>query len=278
MALHESFLSYRRYRWLKVSAGTVLAASIAYVLDDPVRGRGGGSWTGLALGGVSAALLAWLLWFGARKRRYCGGGAPLVGWLSAHVYLGVALLVLVPLHAAFRFGPNVHTLAYVLASATTVSGLAGIVLYRRIPRAMTQNRPGQTLAALFERIDALDAECRVVARGMVAIAPVVETSIAATSVGGGLWRQLSAGDRGCGTTRALRALAARAEGGAFGSEERESVKRVLGMLALKRSLLRQIRCDIRLKAVLDLWLLAHVPLAFTSVAAAAVHIFVVLYY
>jgi hypothetical protein len=281
MVLHESFLRYRRFRWLVLSLLGLGAAVLAYGLDHPAGGRSGGSPTGLALGSVSAALIVWLLWFGIRKRSYAATGPPLVGWLSAHVYLGTALLLLVPLHAAFRFGWNVHTLAYALMSAVVITGLFGVVLYSRVPRLMTANRSGEKLAALFDRVDGIDAECRVLAGGLAGMAPAVERSVTATTVGGSLWRQLSASDRGCPTAAALaelRTLRTHADGGQLVPAERETVRKLLGLLALKRSLLGQIRRDIRWKAWLDVWLLAHVPLAVTTLAAVVTHVFVVFYY
>jgi hypothetical protein len=278
MVLHESFLRYRHYRWLVLSLFGLGVALVAYGLDHPARGRGGGPPMGLALGSVSAALIVWLLWFGVRKRSYAASGPPLVGWLSAHVYLGTALLLLVPLHAGFRFGWNVHTLAYVLMSTVILSGLAGAAIYRRVPRLMTANRSGEKLSALFERIDGIDAECRVLARDLGDVASTIERSVTATTIGGGLWRQLAAHDRGCPTAGALTTLRQYAERGKVGPAERETVKKLLALLAQKRALLGQIRRDVRWKAWLDVWLLAHVPLAAATIAAVAIHVFVVFYY
>ena len=57
----------------------------------------------------------------------------LLGWLSAHVYLGVVLVVVATLHASFQAGWNVHTLAYVLMLFVVLSGIYGVIMYARVP-------------------------------------------------------------------------------------------------------------------------------------------------
>ena len=136
----RTFLEYKSYRYLKVAIGLLLASVVAYTFDDPQGGRSGSSWTGYGLGTISAGLIAWLMWLGLRKRTYAATGAPLKGWVSAHVYLGTALVVLVPLHSAFEFGWNVHTLAYALMCVVVFTGMLGVGFYALVPTSMTRNR------------------------------------------------------------------------------------------------------------------------------------------
>lgn len=277
--MHESFLRYRRFRWLKVSV-VALAVSLAAYLHDPAGERRGGTPVGYTLGVASAALIVWLTWFGMRRRSYSAAGADLCGWLSAHVYLGALLLVLVPLHAAFQFDLNVHTFAYVLLAAASVSGLAGVVLYVTIPERMTRNRSGQKLGALLEQIGAVDAECKQLAATLpTAVARAVATSIEDTRIGGGVIRQLSGRAPRCPTTKALAVVRAHAERVAGDEVKlRERLGRLLERLAVKRAALDRVRRDVRLKALLDVWLLVHVPLALATVAAVTAHVFAVFYY
>jgi hypothetical protein len=273
----QSFLAYERFRhakWL----GVLVAVSIgAYLWDEPLGGPSGGSWLGYGLGTLAASLIAWLMWFGVRKRQWAARGAPLRGWLSAHVYLGLSLMVLVPLHSGFQFGWNVHTLAFALMTATIVTGVVGIVTYAAVPAPMTLNRPGIKLEALLQEIADIDFECHQAAAELPDFfARAVSVAIEETTLGGGLWVQLRGRERNCGTTRALETIQDHDED--IDTEGGENARRLLELLSLKRALLMRVRRDLRFQAALDLWLIIHVPLAFATVAGVIVHVFVVFYY
>ena len=57
------------------------------------------------------------------------GDWSLKAWVSAHVYLGLAVMVVATLHSGFQFGWNIHTRAYGLMVLVVVSGLCGITVY-----------------------------------------------------------------------------------------------------------------------------------------------------
>ena len=67
---HQSFLEYKRYRYLKVAAWLSLLAIGAYgwhrnyVFTSPGGLGYGGSWMGYTLGSVAGLLILWLLWLG----------------------------------------------------------------------------------------------------------------------------------------------------------------------------------------------------------------------
>ena len=134
---HQSLLAYAKYRWAKIAVVVIAAAIVAYALDRSPHGHYGGSALGYTLGTIGALLIVWLTYFGVRKRRYSSTSGTLLGWLSAHVYLGVALLVIATLHAAFEVGWNIHTLAYALMLAVILSGFYGVYAYLRHPSGIT---------------------------------------------------------------------------------------------------------------------------------------------
>ena len=91
---HQSILEYANFRWFKVAVALSALAGFAYGLHEPSTKPYGGSALGYTLGTAAALLVLWLLWFGVRKRLYRSTLGTVQGWLSAHVYLGTALLVI----------------------------------------------------------------------------------------------------------------------------------------------------------------------------------------
>ena len=148
---HQSLLEYANFRYFKVAVVVVALAIGAYMWDKEPGGPNGGTWVGYGLGTFGALLILWLLWFGIRKRRY-SGTVPLIGWLSAHVYLGVTLIVVATLHAAFQVGLNVHTLAYLLMLFVIFSGFYGVYVYLQVPRQLTDNLGDETRSSLLLKI------------------------------------------------------------------------------------------------------------------------------
>ncbi len=273
----RTFLEHENYRYLKIAIGLLIASLALYILDDPPGGRSGSSWTGYGLGTIAAGIIFWLMWLGLRKRDYTSTGAPLKGWVSAHVYLGTSLIFLVPLHSGFEFGMNIHTLAYALMCVVVFSGILGVGFYALVPISMTRNRNNITLDAMLERIAEIDSECRTAADGMPDYyAQAVMASIEQTRIGGAFRSQLSGNDPGCGTTRALRSL--RTSEIDLDGDAKEQERKLVELIARKELILKQIRRDIRYKGLLDLWLIVHVPFAFATCAALITHIFVVFWY
>ena len=274
---HHSILEYARFRWFKAAIAVSVAAGAAYLWHDPPLKPYGGTWLGYTLGTVGAVLILWLLYYGVRKRRYRSRAGTVQGWLSAHVYLGTALIVVVTLHTGFELGWNVHTLAYVLMLAVIGTGMYGVFVYLRVPRAMTQNLGEDSLDAIVLRVGDIDREMRAKALGLPDdLFALIERSVNETRLGGGFRRIVSGRDPQCPTAAAVRewpALARKLTG-----ESARLDKEVFGLLLTKDQMLDRARRDLRHKAILDLWLYFHVPLAFMLLAALAAHVFAVFVY
>ena len=274
---HQSFLVYDNFRWLKICFAIIVASILLYILDEPYGPRYGGTWAGYILGIAGAGLIFWLTWFGYRKRSYIDLHGRLVSRLSAHVYLGLALIVVATLHTGFSFGWNVHTLAYVLMCLVIASGVFGIFSYVRYPRLMTENRANLATHEMLSRIAGINDELRNAAVPLDdATALVVERAVESTAIGGSPWRQISGNYPGCATEAALAGVtAAEAK---VPPELEDAYRRVHLLLDDKRALLRQIRTDISYKAMMDVWLYVHVPVTFALLAALVAHILSVLFF
>jgi hypothetical protein len=279
-AKHESFLRHHDYFYLKFAVVACVAAIGVYVFTDPSPRHNGGSWLGYTLGVVSALLIVWLTLLGLRKRAITAGRWSLKGWTSAHVYLGLALVVLATLHTGFQFGWNVHTLAYVLMMLVIVSGVFGIFFYATVPARMSDNRAEKSTQQMIEEIAALDNDLREAAQPLSeANAIVVQHAIENTKLGGGVFERLRSTHPSCATQHALDSLKAaaarapRAQGGGAGE-----LSQVTSLLERKTVLLERARRHIRYRALLELWLYIHVPVTFALLAALIAHIVSVFYF
>lgn len=274
---HRSILEHGRFRWFKSAVALVLLAAALYLWHDPPLKPYGGTWLGYGLGTVGAVLILWLLWYGVRKRSYRSTSGTVQGWLSAHVYLGTALVVVVTLHTGFELGWNIHTLAYLLMLAVVGTGIYGVVLYLRVPRAMTENLSEETLAGLVLQVSDVDREVRAKAMSLPdRLFGLVDRSVSGTRLGGGFVRLLTGRDPACPTAAAVAAWGNAARG--LVGDSAKLGNEVYGLLLRKQQLLERARRDLQHKALLDLWLYFHVPLAFMLLAAVVAHVVAVFIY
>jgi hypothetical protein len=276
-SLHQTVLEYGHHRYLKLALLLCGVSVFAYLRDPAPIGRYGGTWVGYGLGILGALLILLLLWFGVRKRRYQSRMGTLQGWLSAHVYLGASLLVIVTLHTGFEVGWNVHTLAYGLMVLVILSGFYGIYAYARYPKLITAVMGEETLDGLLLKIASLDAEARKAAMTLPdEISQAVLKAAEETRIGGGVLAQLRGDDPHCPTTRALDLLK-ESVGGLTMTSTRAS-QTLFSALSKKQALLRRARQAVMYKARLDLWLYAHVPMSVALLGALVAHIVAVFFY
>ena len=275
-ATHESFLRHRAFLFLKISTVLCLIAIAAYVLQDPRPRPGGGTALGYALGTIGALLIVWLALLGVRKRAITDGHYSLKAWVSAHVYLGLSLIVIATLHTGFHFGWNVHTLAYGLMLLVIVSGAAGVWSYATLPKRLSDNRGEHTRKQMLAQIHALDEAIHEAAQPLArADADIVRLSLDDTVIAGGFWRRVRGDWRDCATTRALQRLSVTRGATA---EDRPALAKVEELLKRKAEALALARRQIHITALLEAWLYVHVPATFALLAALTAHIVSVFLY
>lgn len=296
--MHQSILAYRRMRYLWLATAVSLAAVIAYALHRPAEPPNGGTWLGYTLGVAGTLLIAWLTAFGIRKRRYSSTLGSVQGWLSAHVYLGMALVVIATLHAGMQFGWNVHTLAYALTCLVVASGIAGVWLYLRYPELMSRNRVAQTREQMLAELVDLDRLCSRQAAAIGGLFPdAIMSARDRTRLGGSAWALLAGRDRSQlllpapvagvpqqeralpnpSQTRLLDWLGARLAESTDGERTRQ-IHELMSLVGARRSLLDRLRRDAQIRAWLEAWLYLHIPATFALIAALIAHIIVVFLY
>ena len=288
--MHQSILAFRKRRYLWVALLVAALAIVAYWIDDPQEPASGGTVLGYTLGTIGALMILWLTWFGVRKRRYSSTSGTVQGWLSAHVYLGLALLVIVLLHAGFQFGVNVHTLAFVLMVLVIASGLVGVFIYMKYPERVSENRGGASRPELLDQLEDVDRRSQRAAEDMSAdYRDLVSSGVSRTQLGSTLWSRLRGQDNSrillrengeskvvanAGQEAALDWLADQ-QSRATDAESAAKIGELSALLRNKRQILRQLREDLRLQATMEIWLYLHVPLTAALLMALLIHIIVV---
>lgn len=267
---HVSFLKYRGFRWLWISLLVCAVSFAGYFMADVEPRPNGGTWYGYTLGTIGVLLILWLALLGIRKRRMTEGYWSLKAWTSAHVYLGLSLIVIATLHTGFQLGWNVHTLAYALMMLVILSGLYGIFVYALLPSAISDNRREMTKAQMLEALAAIDRQLENAAQPLgreesdLVIAALEQDVFKA-----GVISRLTGSFGNCRTAKALKGLAG--SGG-------EAVDKVKSLLRKRGAQLGQIRRQMKLRALIEVWLYLHIPATIALIAALTAHIVSVFYY
>ena len=268
---HVSFLKYRRWRWAKLATILSIVAIIGYAFIDVTPRHNGGSWYGYTLGTIGVLLIIWLSLLGIRKRNMSEGRWSLKAWTSAHVYLGLSLVVIGTLHTGFQFGWNVHTLAYALMMVVIASGIYGISVYATLPSSLSDNRREMTREQMLDALAAIDKQLERAAQPLGREdADLVIAALEQDPFRGGVIARLTNNYPRCRTARALRLMADDAPD--------EAEARVLSLLRKRRAQLDQIRRHVRLKGLIEIWLYIHVPLTIALLGALTAHVVSVFYY
>jgi hypothetical protein len=276
-ASHEGFLRHKNFRWLKIGLLISLVCIVSYATVDVQPRHNGGSWYGYTLGTIGALLILWLTLLGVRKRAMTRGNWSLKAWTSAHVYLGLSLVIVGTLHTGFQFGWNVHTLAYGLMMLVIVSGIYGISVYASLPRELSDNSAEFTRPQMIDAVQKIDKQLQIAAQPLgVEDTGIVRLSMDDNPFRGGVLRRLSGHYPRCRTAKAVRLLRQRM--GAATGEYQDALEAVVKLLERKSAALGRIREHMRVRALLEVWLYIHVPVTFALIAALAAHIVSVFFY
>jgi hypothetical protein len=169
-------------------------------------------------------------------------------------------------------------------SLVIVSGIVGLYGYINYPLQIATLRAGHGRSELFAELYELNRKGRELAvRSSADLQLAVQSSIARTTLGGGVVAQLSGRDRSefetleGGTqpnidqSPVIDLVAARLTR-ADRRAEVGVLQDLLAVLCRRQAVLRRLRSDIRLQGWLKAWLYLHVPLTVGTLAALVVHI------
>ena len=270
---HEGFLRHKNFMWAQVATGLCVAVIalywfVALRLNEPPSG---GSWLGYLLGTMGAAQIVWLAWLGVRKRVITAGHYSLKAWVSAHVYLGLSLIIVATLHTGFQFGWNIHTLAYALMMLVIASGALGIWAYATLPERLHGNRGETTRRQMLDAIDSQNRQLHELGQPLDrAGAAIVRLSIEDTDLGGGFWKRLTGSYNDCANRRAIARL--RSLPAPTSAKQAEALTKIEQVMQQKAETLALARRQMQITAVLEGWLFVHIPATFALLAALTAHI------
>ena len=274
----NSFLTYRSGLWFWISTATALGLVLHYFSYQSRTVAYGGSVEGLLYGVAGTGLIAVLMYLGIRRRSYASSTGTLQGWVSAHVYLGLLTLLLIPMHAGFRFGWDVHTLAFVLLAVVVLSGVVGLVLYRNIPGRLTRYEAGQQADTIDPEMARLLSDMRALVKDRSdALVQIYKEEIATSQnrppKGWSLLLKGQGSDllavRSADLARKVSAI----------PPEDQATFQILSHLLLKKTQLEvNLLHQMRLRNALQAWLYVHVPVSIAMVFAVGLHLLVVFLY
>ena len=271
--MNQNFLNQRRFLWLWLCSVVVLVLAAIYRLDHPVGGRNGGTLLGLSYGGIATAGMIFLMYYGIRKRySYRSGTGTLKGWLGPHVWIGLALCFVVPMHSGFKVEWNLHAASYLLMLLTVLSGLWGAYAYLRYPQEMTGRREGITVRGSLNEIGSLSSEMSALAKGkspeFLAAQATLDVPVKPT-----LRRQLFALPVRTFSKKAITEIL-----GTLPKSEYQAGLKMTELASRRINIANRLISEASAAAQMRVWLFLHLPLSVACFVAMWAHIFWVLFY
>ena len=285
MRQHQSILEFARLRYLFWALALSAAVIAVYAWHEPPAvylKPYGGTWLGYTLGVLGAVIIVWLMLLGVRKRAYASNVGTVQGWVSAHVYLGASLIIIVTLHCGFEFGWNIHTLAYALMMLVIGSGFFGVFSYLRYPAFLTANAAGETPQTMLLKVADCEKKCLRIALELpdeinAAVAVAVRQMAARSPNGASFWRQLRGGDQRH-PIRLLRDRLVTQSTRELSAVQSKAQEQLVAEMSRLVALSERIGRDLQYRALLQVWLYFHVPLSFALLAALIAHVISVFYF
>lgn len=268
--MQESFISHRNYLWFWTILGLTLGMIAWYLLDNPVGGRSGSTYFGYGSGIFSAIAILILMWFGIRKRSYSAHIVSLKGWLAFHIWLGLSLLIVVPLHADFEFGCNLHSMAFYFLAFVVISGILGTYFYRVLPLETISNRGAGAITKRKQDLESLTAQLQKDFDNQPPEYGSILRSLDKDSDQFCMFKCFANNE--FDQAQAAQALSK------IPDSNRLPAMEIISRMAKKRELQSGLRKESRVLFWLKAWLFVHIPCSIVLVVLVLIHIFSIFYF
>jgi hypothetical protein len=182
------------------------------------------------------------------------------------------------MHAGFRFGLDVHTLAFVLLAVVVLSGVLGVVLYQILPVRLTKYETGLQADKIDSEIHRLISDMRAIVKDKSdALVKLYQDEIDSVrkvkSKGWALLFSRVGDDQLAVRTASLSSLAS-----SIPDADQPAFQMFSQLLLKKTQLEVDLMHQMRLRNALQAWLYVHVPVSVAMLVAVGIHIFVVFWY
>lgn len=260
-------------KWTGIGLGLSAALAVSYwAYRRSTPFTHGGSAMGIAYGVLALALIAVLLYYGIRKRRYRSTMGKVEEWLQSHIWLGIVAFVAVLAHTGFRFEDRIAVALFVVVSAVVVSGIVGAILYKTVPRVLTEVETDLTADQISDQLNQIARSMARIASGKSATFQRIHASLAREAVPRPLaaWALVFAGPaRGRGpdpTGEWTRMI------GLVSASEQDDLRQLLVTSRQQKELHRRLMAQQRYRNLLDVWLWIHLPLSVAMIVLILAHL------
>jgi hypothetical protein len=251
------------------------AARLRHPLNSLLRPSG---MLGLAMGvlGFSLFLFMWLYPF-RKKVKWLAWTGPLGAWMRVHAVVGLALPLIVAVHAGWHFNGMIG-MGYLCMIVVSLSGIVGRYLYVHIPHSrngleMTMEEVSGERRALITEIA---AACGLVPAEVERWLAVDTRPYDGLDPARTLWRMFQDDISRARLLRALEHELARPHSGRP-PLDREHLRVTMKLARRELALTQQVRMLDATRRIFAFWHVAHRPFAITALIALLVHVCVAVF-
>ena len=277
----ENVLNYNNRFWFKIFIISLALLIISYIFYAYYqRNPNGATFIGLLYGVLGLLAILLLMYYGIRKRTYNTTFGTLKGWLSFHIYIGVLTLVIVPMHAGFKFGINVHSLSFLLMVIVVLSGLFGTYFYINFPVKFTKYGKELLYDEFDDEINKFINQMYILSKkkSKFFVQKCEEAISYGVPKGQKAWQIIfNIGSKNA-TSESDYSTQINKDLHKIQESERDDYQRLAVLSLQKIELQNRFLAQMRIKNILEVWLYIHLPVSFAMLVALTIHIVSVIYY